>query len=118
MNNKIIRGEILLIITAIIWGTSFVVQRVGMELIGPFTFTATRFLVGTLSLIPIILITDKVNKKEEENKTENKTEAETGIRKELLIGGIACGLALFSGISFQQAGLQYTTAGKAGFITA
>lgn len=112
MNNKTIRGEIFLIITAIIWGTSFVAQRVGMELIGPFTFTATRFLVGTLSLIPIILITDKFSKKEEENKTE------TGTKKDLLIGGLACGLALFSGISFQQAGLQYTTAGKAGFITA
>ncbi len=111
MKNKIIRGEIFLVITAIIWGTSFVAQRVGMEYIGPFTFTATRFLIGTLSLVPIILLTDKLNRNKE-------SQVQAGTKKDLLVGGLACGIALFLGISFQQFGLQYTTAGKAGFITA
>lgn len=112
MKKKVLRGEIFLIITAIIWGTSFVAQRVGMEHIGPFTFTATRFLIGTLSLIPVILLMDKLNK------NKGNKEETSGSKKDLLYGGLACGLALFFGISFQQAGLQYTTAGKAGFITA
>jgi len=110
MKNKTIRGEILLVITAIIWGTSFVAQRVGMEYIGPYTFTATRFIIGTLSLLPIILLMGKLN--------SNKEKEEVGTKKDLLIGGLACGVALFFGISFQQVGIQYTTAGKAGFITA
>jgi drug/metabolite transporter (DMT)-like permease len=106
-----IRGEILLVITAIIWGTSFVAQRLGMEYIGPFTFTATRFLIGTLSLIPVILLMNKISSKKEKRST-NRT------KKDLLVGGLLCGIALFFGISFQQVGLVYTTAGKAGFITA
>jgi drug/metabolite transporter (DMT)-like permease len=105
------RGESFLIITAIIWGTSFVAQRVGMEYIGPFTFTATRFFIGTLSLIPIIFIMSRLHNKKQ------KVKEQTGTSKDLLIGGLSCGVALFFGISFQQAGLVYTTAGKAGFIT-
>ncbi|WP_394231748.1 DMT family transporter [Niallia oryzisoli] len=112
MKDTSMRGELLLTITAIIWGTSFVAQRVGMDYIGPFTFTATRFLIGTLSLIPIILIMGRLNKNKQKDHTR------FGTKKDLLIGGLACGVALFFGISFQQAGLVYTTAGKAGFITA
>ncbi|WP_071394577.1 DMT family transporter [Bacillus tuaregi] len=111
MKNNTRRGELLLTITALIWGTSFVAQRVGMEYIGPFTFTATRFIIGTLSLIPVIFIMGRIHNKP-------KSKASNGTNKDLLIGGLACGIALFFGISFQQAGLVYTTAGKAGFITA
>jgi len=111
MRNKTIRGEILLVITAIIWGTSFVAQRVGMEYIGPYTFTATRFIIGTLSLLPVILFMGKINNNKEKRE-------KVGTKKDLLIAGLACGIALFFGISFQQVGIQYTTAGKAGFITA
>lgn len=111
MNKVKIHGEILLFITAFIWGTSFVAQRVGMEYIGPFTFTAARFYIGMLSLLLLILLIGKFGSKTE------KTEL-AGTKKDLLIGGAACGAALFCGISFQQVGIQYTTAGKAGFITA
>lgn len=106
------RSELLLVITSFIWGTSFVAQRVGMDYIGPFTFTATRFLIGTLSLIPVILLMSRLN-----NKQENKA-PQAGTNQDLLMGGLACGFALFCGISFQQVGLVYTTAGKAGFVTA
>ncbi|KAA9021779.1 DMT family transporter [Niallia endozanthoxylica] len=112
MNSNRMRGEFFLAITGLIWGTSFVAQRVGMDYIGPFTFTATRFLIGTLSLIPIILIMGRLNSKKQNVMKQN------GTKKDLLIGGLACGIALFFGISFQQSGLVYTTAGKAGFITA
>lgn len=118
MKNKAIGNEIFLIITAIIWGTSFVAQRIGMDYIGPFTFTATRFILGTLSLLPVILLADRLSEKAKENLKTKEYKQETRSNRDLLIAGIACGLALFLGISFQQTGLQYTSAGKAGFITA
>lgn len=107
-----IKGEILLFITAIIWGTAFVAQIVGMEHIGPFTFTASRALIGALSLIPVIILMDK-----RRSKDLNENPAEKN-KLDLIKGGVACGLAMFGGISFQQYGLQFTSAGKAGFITA
>ncbi|MHC1722943.1 MAG: DMT family transporter [Aminipila sp.] len=110
MKNLQIRGEVLLTITSLLWGASFVAQRIGMNYIGPFTFTASRFLIGALSLIPVIFLMDKINAKQEVTVPKET--------KSLLVGGIACGVALFSAISFQQIGLIYTTAGKAGFITA
>jgi len=106
-----IRGEILLFITALIWGTSFVAQRLGIQYIGPFTFTAIRFLIGAASLIPVILFMNRINRKHEGH-------TPSGSRKDLLRSGFACGIVLFTAISFQQVGLVYTTAGKAGFITA
>lgn len=107
---KKLRGEIILSITALIWGTAFVAQIVGMEHIGPFTFTASRTLIGALSLIPVILFMDR--------KGDNAKDEIQGSKKDLIKGGVACGIAMFFGLAFQQVGLQYTTAGKAGFITA
>lgn len=121
MNKKKLIGNIMLFTTAFIWGTAFVAQRVGMEHIEPFTFSASRYLLATLVLIPIIYFLDKRSKRiaqasgtyrpltAEEKKAENKG---------ILIGGSICGVILFVASSFQQVGLVYTTAGKAGFITA
>jgi len=106
-----LRGEILLFITALIWGTSFVAQRVGMDHVGPFTFTAVRFFLGALFLLVLIFVMDALSR-------ETQPARHTGTRADLLRGGVACGLALFCGVSFQQVGIQYTSAGKAGFITA
>lgn len=75
---KRIRNSFLLLLTAIIWGSAFVAQSVGMDYVEPFTFTFARS----------------------------------------IIGGIACGIALFAASNFQQIGITYTTVGKAGFITA
>lgn len=108
---KNLKGELLLLLTAIIWGTSFVSQKLGMNYVEPFTFGASRFLLGALVLIPVILIFNKKNNANSENKIIYK-------RKDLIAGGILCGTALFLGASFQQIGIVYTTAGKAGFITA
>lgn len=121
--SKKARSNAMLFITALIWGSSFVAQRAGMDYIGPFTFNGIRTLIGCLVLIPVILIMDRWRKKsadesdlvtqtEEEKKKEKKKE-----KKVLMIGGIACGSALFVASSLQQIGLVYTTAGKAGFIT-
>lgn len=109
-------GLILLIITAIIWGTSFVSQKLGMNYVEPLTFGASRFLLGAVILIPVILIFDRANKRTDENLDKKKET--TYNNKDLIIGGILCGASLFLGAWLQQWGIVYTTAGKAGFITA
>ncbi|NLX60958.1 MAG: DMT family transporter, partial [Tissierellia bacterium] len=112
---KNIKGSLILLITAIIWGTSFVSQKLGMNYIEPFTFGASRFLLGALSLLFVIFIFDKVNRgKEDSEKSSNLSFK----NRDLIVGGILCGCAIFLGASFQQYGIVYTTAGKAGFITA
>jgi len=98
-----LRSNILLLITAAIWGFAFVFQRTGMEHIGPFTFNAARFALGTLSLLPVWWwFSSKSNEKTSIN---------------VFYYGAIAGLFLFMGSTFQQVGIQYTTAGKAGFIT-
>ena len=104
------KSNILLIITAMIWGFAFVAQRSGMEYIGPFTFNAIRFTLGSLSLLPILII----NRRRNFNK---KKLSEFKSDKILFKAGIIAGIILFFGSSFQQGGMVYTDAGKAGFIT-
>jgi len=115
--SKKLRSELMLLTTALIWGTAFVAQRSGMDFVGPFTFNGIRFLVGAVVMIPIIIVMDKIAKNNlqavpmtvEEKKKE---------RKFLWTGGFFCGLALLAGTGLQQMGLVYTSAGKTGFITA
>nr|MCU0333096.1 DMT family transporter [Ignavibacteriaceae bacterium] len=95
--------------TAVIWGFAFVAQRAGMEFIGPFTFNTARFALGSLSLIPLLLINQKRKFEKEKFLTLND--------RNFLYGGLAAGTVLFLGATFQQGGLVYTDAGKAGFIT-
>jgi drug/metabolite transporter (DMT)-like permease len=99
------RAILMLWITSAIWGFAFVAQRAGMEYIGPFTFNGIRFLLGSVSLVPLIFWM--------KYKQKNKVVKNTNILK----GGLAAGLVLFIGASLQQAGMVYTEAGKAGFIT-
>jgi drug/metabolite transporter (DMT)-like permease len=106
MKQGTIKADILLLTTAAIWGFAFVAQRVGMEYVGPFTFNAVRFALGSLSLVPLILLWQK-----------GQTKAGKTAPKSALTGGVVAGLALFAGASLQQVGLVTTTAGNAGFIT-
>ncbi len=101
------KGSIMLLITALIWGTAFVAQSVGVDFVEPLTFNGVRNFVGALALIPVILIMGKINKNNE--KTDKRT---------LVIGGVVCGIVLAVASTLQQIGLVYTTPGKAGFITA
>ena len=103
------KSNLLLLFTAVIWGFAFVAQRAGMEFLGPFTFNTARFTLGSISLIPLLLFYQ--NKKFEKSKFLPLTD------KNLLYGGLASGTMLFLGATFQQGGLVYTEAGKAGFIT-
>lgn len=105
------KNAAILMLTAFIWGTAFVAQSVGMDYLGPFTFNGVRSLIGAAALLPCIWILQILNKKDGAVKAEEN-------RKDLITGGIACGLLLFAASSLQQIGIQYTSAGKAGFITA
>lgn len=110
--SKKMQSNVLLLITAIIWGSAFVAQKSGMDYIEPFTFNGIRTFIGGLVLIPVVLI---MGKKQPE--IQESPEGKKKTDKLAVIGGICCGLALFAASSLQQFGVSYTTAGKAGFIT-
>ncbi len=115
------KNAILLVVTAFIWGTAFVAQSVGMDYLGPFTFNGVRSLIGGIALLPCIWFLGRINGKNETEKRdggESREKFTPSGRKDLAVGGIACGMMLFGASSLQQIGIQYTTAGKAGFITA
>lgn len=102
------KASFLLLSAAAIWGFAFVAQRIGMEHVGPFAFNSIRFALGALVLIPLL-----------------RTRIAASIQAAAcnvgwaaaIASGVPTGLALFAGASFQQVGIVYTTAGKAGFIT-
>jgi drug/metabolite transporter (DMT)-like permease len=108
MKEGTIKSDIMLLITAVIWGFGFVAQRVGMDYVGPFTFNGTRFLLGCIVLLPFIFLRSRNLKRLGTVRASNRS---------LIPGGCLAGIALFAGASFQQVGLVYTTAGNAGFIT-
>ena len=102
---KQLKSTAILLLTAIIWGFAFVAQRVGIEYVGNFTFIATRYILGAISLIPIILIFER------EEKNPEKLKRTIGF-------GMIAGLILFTASALQQFGIEITqSAGKAGFIT-
>ena len=103
-------SEGLLLLAAVIWGFAFVAQRVGMRHVGPFTFNAVRFALGSLALIPFAATAAR------RRRTRGGNDG-NGWKRTALIGGAISGTVIFLGASFQQTGLVYTTAGKAGFIT-
>ncbi len=103
-NSKVYRADALLLVTAIIWGSGFVAQRMGMDHIGPFAFNGIRFALGTLVLLPLIKY------KRSPNSDLKRTQS-------FFWGGGIAGCVLFLAATLQQIGLVYTTAGKAGFIT-
>ena len=107
-------------LTALIWGTAFVAQKSGMELMGPFAFNGIRTILGGIVLLPVIWIFSRTNKNDDMQSAlspEERAAAKKAENKTLIIGGICCGLALMIAGTIQQIGLIYTTAGKAAFIT-
>ena len=108
-----VRNSCLLFLTACIWGSSFVAQSVGMDYIGPYTFNCLRFLIGGLVLLPVIFFS-RHRKKDQKDRSKDRTLQ----KKEILCGGIVCGVVLCIASTLQQIGIIYTTAGKAGFLTA
>lgn len=106
MRSQALRADFLMLITAMIWGTAFVAQRIGMDNIGPFLFTGLRFALGALALLPLVI-------------HQGRTAAwhEPFLQRGLLLGGMSMGLALTVGINLQQVGLLFTSVTNSGFIT-
>ena len=104
------KADLLLLVTAMIWGFAFVAQRCGMAIIGPFAYSAARFALGALALVPLLVL----SRRRAARKPAPYPALPLGRR--LAWAGLA-GLVLFAGANFQQVGLVYTTAANSGFIT-
>ena len=113
------RADLILLLVALIWGTAFAVQRVAARYFDVFTFNGLRFLLGALVLFPFSRL-NPLNKHNRAINSKNHDEKDKPVlgldRKSLFFIGSA-GFVLFAGSSLQQAGLKYTTAANAGFIT-
>ena len=110
MKKTDIKSPLLLCLAAFIWGVAFVAQSKAKDYsVEPFTFNAVRNVIGGLTLLPCIFFLGKREPKEKKIEDNPKT---------LLIGGILCGTVLCIASNLQQIGINYTTVGKAGFITA
>jgi drug/metabolite transporter (DMT)-like permease len=105
MRKQALRADLLMLITAMIWGSGFVAQTSGMDHIGPYLYTGLRFALGSLCLLPLLL------------RRSNAVKPEPLMTRGLLLGGIVMGLALCTGINLQQVGLLFTSVTNAGFIT-
>ncbi|MDR0443098.1 MAG: DMT family transporter [Treponema sp.] len=113
MNKRALRADILLLLTAAIWGFGFVAQRSGMEYVGPFAFNGIRFILGSFSLLPLILVR---RNKLIDNKVTGSVVKPLPVRR-LILPSLAAGSCLFVAVMLQQFGVIFTTAGNAGFIT-
>lgn len=102
MHTKNIKADLILLVVAAIWGFSLVAQHMGLDFLGPFGFNAGRFFLGAITLLPVLMFFHRPKNID---------------WKKMLSGSLVAGFCLFMGASMQQAGLQYTTAGNAGFIT-
>lgn len=107
--SKSFTSGVILLLAAIIWGFAFVAQRAGMEYVEPFTFNGIRFLLGCITLLPLLFL---------RGKSQVRRDAGSGKwSKDETAGGILAGTVMFMAVSWQQFGIVHTTAGKAGFIT-
>lgn len=107
---RTLSGNLMLLVTAMVWGLSFVSQTVGMEHIGPFTFQSTRYFLGGLVLLPVIFYRDRRG-------LSPHQPANGSSHRFLLLSGLLCGTLLFAACSLQQVSLVYIPAGKSAFIS-
>ncbi|MBQ9758059.1 MAG: DMT family transporter [Clostridia bacterium] len=99
----------ILLLTAMIWGFAFAAQRMGADYVPVFTFNGVRFILGGMSLIPVIFFFEK---------KEADRELHTKKMKSTFLAGILAGLALFTASALQQKGIEITgSAGKTSFMT-
>ena len=106
---KTLLNSLPMLLAALIWGTAFVAQRQGAAFIDAFTFNSIRNILGALVLIPVALLINRRG-------TLAQLATRRG-RRDMLAGGLVCGVVLAVASLFQQMGLGETSAGKAGFIT-
>lgn len=107
-SNKML-GNLLLLITAVVWGFAFVAQSVAMDSVGPWTFVFSRFIIAGIVLIPVTRFSQKIYR---------NSDSEGEKKKPQVFGGMCCGILLGLASMAQQLGIMTTSVGKAGFITA
>jgi drug/metabolite transporter (DMT)-like permease len=108
---EVLANDALLLLTAAIWGVAFVAQRAGMKHLGPLWFTAVRFALGSLALLPLVLL------RRRRPAPSAGMQGSAAKRFNPVVAGLVAGVVLFGGAALQQAGMVWTSAGKAGFIT-
>ncbi len=108
MKHNFIRQNVFPVLAALIWGMAFVAQSVGADKVGPFTFNASRAFIGFLFLLVVCIAL----------RIKNRPGYDSKYYIDLLVGGLCCGVALTLAINLQQKGIETTSSGKAGFITA
>ncbi|BAK99322.1 hypothetical protein OBV_21240 [Oscillibacter valericigenes Sjm18-20] len=111
---RFVRQNVFPVLAALIWGTGFVAQSVGADHVGPFTFNAARSAIAFVFLLGLCAVFRFRRKKD----FDAQAKPRPNYRRDLLLGGLCCGLALTLGSNLQQKGIETTTSGKAGFITA
>ena len=109
MNLRAYRADALMILTALIWGSTFIAQTLGMDHIGPFLYTGLRFLLGALAILPLVLLTKPQG--------QVPLDGAGGFGRSMLGGSVLLGLVLTIGINLQQIGLLFTSVTNSGFIT-
>lgn len=102
-------GSLILLVAALIWGSAFVAQSMGMAHIGPVTFQAVRSFLGVAALLPVIAVRSR--------RAKTNRPAVPNSNRTLLLGGLLCGTVLFIAATLQQMALVHISAGKAGFLT-
>ena len=110
MNYQKLKGNMILLLTALIWGVSFIAQSKGVEEISPLAFNGIRSVLGGLVLLPVIFLLDRAKKK--------KGMPVQKMDKTLILGGVICGVCLCVASTLQTIGMVYTSPGKSGFLTA
>ncbi len=105
-----LKGNLILILMAFVWGLGFVAQSAGMDYIGANTFNGIRMLIGSFVLLPFALVA-----RHKRIQAQNNSRA---YYKTLIKSGVLCGILLWGASTIQTWGLAYTTPGKSGFITA
>lgn len=114
---KTLRANLLLLLTAMLWGSSLVAMDTAMDTMGPFAYNAARMLLAAFALLPFIKWRDRIAGKQNPGQQARTWKTMTSAQKRtLLTGGVVCGLVIAAGTAFLQFGILYTSAGKAGFV--
>jgi drug/metabolite transporter (DMT)-like permease len=111
---KQLGASLLLTLAAFIWGTAFVAQSEALNILGQFTFLTSRSFLGVLTLIPVSFV---IYKNGQKKGIGEHNEYKTFFSKDLLLGGLFCGIALFTASFLQQIGIILSGIGKSGFLT-
>lgn len=114
-----LKSSLLLLLCSLIWGASFIGQKLGMNSIGPFFFVAWRMLLGGVALFPVYLVSERsADKAAARGGSPRTAEEKSRLRRTGLLGGLCCGVLIYLASVMQQFGLQTASAGKTAFITA